>query len=104
MVRSKCGYRVVYSGRQYKKLRKSNPDLKKEVFIEINESWPISCLFHDDINDRGVKIYLVYGDGTEQRIKAHERYFHNIFAIIKSLIKYKGMYLKLLFARKGKNR
>lgn len=103
MLRIKRGFKLVYTGRKYRQLRKENPEITKEVFVDIEDKDEINYMIGVNLTDPHVKIYLQYSDGTEQRIKLHERYFYDIIRIIRNLIKYKKMYLELLFYR-GRNR
>lgn len=89
MIREKIGFRLVYTGRKNRKLRKTYPKLSKEFFVEIDNRNQIDYMIRVDLTDPHVKIYLQYSDGTEQRVRLYKRHFYNIVMIIKNLITYR---------------
>lgn len=91
----KRGYRLVYTGRENRSLRKENTDLKKEVFIDVEDDNEILYMMGVNINNPHVKIYLQYHDGSERRLKLgclRHRYLRKIVNKMKEYRKYPGLY------------
>lgn len=65
----KSHYKVVFCGLKYRIRRWENPSLPSCLIADANDKDDVWCVFNTYLTDPGVKIYLVYSDGTRVRIK-----------------------------------
>ncbi len=75
MTRVKSYYKVVFSGREWKEVRKRYSHLPKELTVDIDDRDQLVYMFRNCLTKHGVKLYLVYSDGTKLRIRAHRCIF-----------------------------
>lgn len=71
----KSYYKAVFCGRQYREAMKEDPSLPREVTIDVNDKDEAIYMFGVYLTNPGVKLYLVYSDGTKRRIKTHRCLF-----------------------------
>lgn len=69
--RVRSGYKIKFYHRKWDEIRKefSNDKLYKECFIDNDEHEEILYMLGVYLTDPTVKIYVVYNDGSERRIK-----------------------------------
>ena len=73
-VKVHIGFRVVFGGLKFRKLRKDDLSLPKEQYIDHNNYDELGYLMNVMITEPGVKVYMVYHDGTQKRIKIHRTF------------------------------
>lgn len=68
--RVKSCYKAVFCGRKYRRQRKENLSLPEAIIADVNDKDDVWYMFNTYLTDPGVKIYLIYNDGTSVRIKS----------------------------------
>lgn len=74
--RVRSGYKIVFFHRKWKELRKEFPNgnLPKDCFIDNEDRDEILYMLGVYLVDPTIKIYIVYSDGSERRIKIGKLY------------------------------